>query len=123
MAARVTLDWPDARDDLRLQDARNFLDLARRTPGLTVDRAAGGAAAKGARGSGIEIGTFVMALATSGAITALIQILQHYFARNSKARVSFEAEGGAKMSISAQNMDPDEIEETARRLKAVFEAK
>ncbi|MEM7508892.1 MAG: hypothetical protein AAF415_19355 [Pseudomonadota bacterium] len=121
--AKVTLDWPGARDDLRLQEARDFLDLARRAPGLSLDRAVDAQPDPGSRGAGIEIGTFVMALATSGAITALIQVLQHYFSRNCKAEVSFESEAGAKMSISAKNMDPDEIEETARRLKAVFESK
>lgn len=101
--------------------ADTVLRLARDQPGLVVRRPAEAPPRPGEKGGAIEIGTLLLALVTSGAVTALINILQVQFGRSRKATVSFEAADGRKMSVAAENLGPAEIAETTARLRALFE--
>ena len=97
--------------------------LLRAAKGVEVSRPEDRPPERGEKGATIDLGTLVIALISSGAATALINVLQHYCGRNRSASVSFEAEDGRKMSVSHHNLSADEVEETTRRLAEIFESK
>ena len=121
MTVTVKIAAEGASSQAAQRRAEQFQDLVRRAAGLTIERAPDAPPQPGEKGAAFEIGAFVMGLATSGAITALVQVLSHYLGKARKTSVSFETPDGAKMSVSAENLAPDQVEETTRRLKAVFE--
>ena len=101
--------------------AQRLRQMADSHPGLEVSAPQTAAPAPGQKGGSLDLATFGLALVTSGAITALIQVLQHYLSRNKKASVSFEAPDGRKMSVSAENLTPEQLEQTTARLKTIFD--
>lgn len=104
------------------REAALFQDLVRRSSNISIERSPDAQTSPGQKGAEIEVGAFVMGLVTSGAVTALIQVLSHYLSKTRKTEVSFEAPTGEKMSVRAENLEPDQVEETTRRLKAVFDS-
>ncbi|HEU0223202.1 MAG TPA: hypothetical protein VFR34_13465 [Paracoccaceae bacterium] len=109
-----------SREDLH-REAQLFSRLAASQPDLAIRQPEDRAPRPGEKGTGLELGTLILALVTSGAVTALINILQAHFGRNQKATLTFEAADGRKMMVAAENMAPDRLAETTRALKAVFE--
>ncbi len=118
MSVLVELEVPAEQ---AAQEGAAFQKLVSFSSDLTLERSADAPPEPGQKGASIALGTFVMGLVTSGAVTALIQVLQHYLGRNRTASVSFTDANGSSMTVSAENLAPAELEETTRRLKAVFD--
>lgn len=111
----------DATPAERAAETEALLRLMRGLPGLDARRAEEAPPAPGERGGAVELGTILLALVTSGAVTALVNVLQARLGRARKASVTFEAADGRKMSVTAENLGAAEIAETTARLRAIFE--
>ena len=70
-----------------------------------------------AKGDPITIGTLVLTFFSSGAAIALIEVLKTYFGRASNLTIDIKRPDGHQVNISAQNMKPEQIENTVARLK------
>jgi hypothetical protein len=66
----------------------------------------------GAKGDPITVGTIALAFITSGAAVKLFGVLTSYFERNSSMQIELERDDGKNLSIRAENVRPDRIEET-----------
>lgn len=77
--------------------------------------------APGAKGDPITIGTLVLTFLTSGAAVALFEVLKAYFSREENLTIAFKKPDGSEVSVSAQNMEPDHIQETIAELKEILE--
>lgn len=71
----------------------------------------------GAKGDTITVGTLFLAFFSSGAAVALIGVLKSYFDRASNLTIDIKRPDGHQVNISAQNMKPEQIENTVVRLK------
>jgi hypothetical protein len=74
-------------------------------------------ATPGAKGDAINIGTLILTFFSSGAAVALIGVLKSYFDRASNLTIDIKRPDGTQFNISAENMKPEQIENTVARLK------
>lgn len=72
---------------------------------------------RGAKGDPITVGALVLTFFSSGAAVALIEVLKSYFGRVSNLTIDIKRPDGFQVNISAQNMKPQQIENTVARLK------
>ncbi|MBO6503633.1 MAG: hypothetical protein JJ850_13480 [Kordiimonadaceae bacterium] len=68
-------------------------------------------AAEGHKGVEVELGTLLLAAFTSGAVTAMIEVVKAYVARNKSFSVEVEGKGGQSVKISAENIESAELKE------------
>ena len=73
-----------------------------------------------AKGDPITVGTLVLAFFSSGAAVALIGVLKSYFDRASNLTIDIKRPDGHQVNISAQNMKPEQIENTVARLSGLL---
>lgn len=79
-----------------------------------------GEAAAGERGDPVTLGMIALSFISSGAAVALFQIVKAYFERDRTLELAFERPDGQTMSIKAENMDPDRIDEAIAMAKTFF---
>ena len=77
-------------------------------------------AGAGTRGAELMIGEVALAVLSSGAAVALINVLRSYFDRSSSRELEFERSDGNKLKISTRNVHADEIEQTFDRAREFF---
>src|SRR3954453_8069610 len=61
--------------------------------------------APGERGEPITLGVFVLALVTSGAVTAAIQCFKAYLSRERTLSIKLTRADGTQVEVTARNMD------------------
>ena len=110
----------DGSDPADIYDETNmFSRLAETQPDISVSRVEEATPLPGQKGAEIELGTMLVALVTSGAVTALINVLKVYFDRDKSVSVEIENPDGRKIKFSANNMKPERLQETLASLKTV----
>jgi hypothetical protein len=77
-----------------------------------------GSASLGEKGEPITIGVIVLSLITSGAAVALFNAMSAYFARTRKLIFSLKKANGETISITSENISPQEREQTLKQLQA-----
>lgn len=77
--------------------------------------------APGAKGDPITVGMLALTFLSSGAAVALIEVLKTYFGRVSTLAIEVKHPDGSQVSISAQNMKPEQMQETVTRLSSLLE--
>lgn len=68
------------------------------------------APAPGERGGEIAFGTILLAALSSGAVTALIELVRARIGRDKRIKFDLERADGQILRLDAQNMTPEEIE-------------
>ena len=77
----------------------------------------------GAKGEPITIGVLILSfLSSGGAAVALIGVLKTYFDRVSNLTIEVKRPDGSQVSISAQNMKPEQIEDTIACLSSLLKS-
>ncbi|WON72890.1 effector-associated constant component EACC1 [Nitrosospira sp. Is2] len=75
----------------------------------------------GAKGASSILGEIVLTLFSSGgAAVALIGVLKAYFDRASNFTINIKRPSGPEITISAQNMKPEQIDNTIARVNDLF---
>lgn len=75
----------------------------------------------GAKGEPITMGVLILSFLSSGGVAvALIGVLKSYFDRVSNLTIEVKRSDGSQVSLSAQNMKPEQIEDTVARLSSVL---
>lgn len=75
----------------------------------------------GAKGDPITIGTLALSFLSSGAAVALFEVLKTYIGRVSNLAIEVKRPDGSQVSISAQNMKPEQLQDTVARLRGLLE--
>ncbi len=79
-----------------------------------------GEARAGERGDPVTLGMIALGFINSGAAVALFQVIKAYFERDRSLEMAFERPDGRTMSIKAENMDPNRIDEAIKMAQAFF---
>ena len=74
----------------------------------------------GARGEPITLGLLALTFLSSGAAVAMFQVLKAIFERNAGVEMSFERADGRKLSIKAENVRPEQLDETMALAREFF---
>ncbi len=74
----------------------------------------------GERGDPITLGAIALSVITSGTAVALFQVMKAYFERDESLEMAFERPDGRKLTIKAENMSAQRIDETVAMAKAFF---
>lgn len=77
----------------------------------------GGSMVLGEKGDPVTIGVLVLSFITSGAAVALFKVMSAYFARTRKLVFSLKKANGDEISITSENMSPQEREQTLKQLQ------
>ena len=72
------------------------------------------------RGDPVTLGTIALSFISSGAAVALFQIIKAYFERDRSLEMAFERPDGRKLTIKAENMSAERIDDTMTLAKAFF---
>jgi hypothetical protein len=76
----------------------------------------------GVKGTSSILGEIALTLLSSGgAAVALIGVLKAYFDRASNFSINIKRPDGPEITISAQNMKPEQIENTVARINDLFQ--
>ncbi len=81
-----------------------------------------GAPEKGARGEPITLGLIALALLKSQSLVAFFNVLKSYFDREPSLLIDIQREDGAKITISAKNIQPQQIDDTFNKAKEFLQA-
>ena len=79
-----------------------------------------GATRPGERGDPVTLGAIVLSVITSGTAVALFQVIKAYFERDESLEMAFEGPEGRKLTIKAENMSAERIDETIAMAQAFF---
>lgn len=122
MSFCVSLASPelDAEDLQAL--TREFCNTANRENDLQAEMAYGTAAPGTRAAELVQVGNLALTFLTSGAAVALINVCKSFFERSSSLEMSFEREGGKKISIKAQNLTSNQIDKTLQTMREFFGA-
>ncbi len=74
----------------------------------------------GERGDPITLGAIALSVITSGTAVALFGVIKAYFERDKSLEMAFERADGKKMTIKAENMSAERIDETMAMAQAFF---
>lgn len=72
------------------------------------------------RGDPVTLGAIALGFVTSGAAVALFEVIKAYFERDESLEMSFERPDGRKLTIKAQNMSSERIDESVALAQAFF---
>ena len=72
---------------------------------------------KGARGEPITLGLIALTLLKSQSLVVIFNLLRSYFDREPSLDVVIQREDGAKITINARNIQPQQIDETFNKAK------
>jgi hypothetical protein len=72
----------------------------------------------GVKGDPITIGVLALSFLSSGAAVALIEVLKTYLGRASSLTFEAKRPDGSQMKISAENMKPEQMQDTVARLSS-----
>lgn len=75
----------------------------------------------GERGDPVTIGAIALSVITSGTAVALFQVIKAYIERDESLEMAFERPDGRKLTIKAENMSTERIDETVAMAKAFFD--
>lgn len=81
-----------------------------------------GDAAPGAKGDAVTIGTLALTFLSSGAAVALFEVLKTYFAREPSLEIAIKRPDGAEVTVSAQNLAPEQLHDTMERMRKLVES-
>lgn len=120
MANTILSVSSDRLDSLALQHLT--ADLSRDINGETDITATTpqGKSEDGAKGEPITIGVILLAFLTTGTAVALLNVIRAYFERDSMLKVEFQREDGRRLSISAENVNSSQIDQTMVLAKNFF---
>jgi Effector Associated Constant Component 1 len=97
--------------------SREFASDVARLSGVVSHTPPAAAPEPGKRGDPITMGAIVIAAVSgSGALTALVNTISSYLARDHRTEVEIQTPDGRKVRISSQAFKPAELEETLRPL-------
>ncbi len=74
----------------------------------------------GTKGDLIAVGTLLLTFLTSGAAVAMFGVLKSYFERSSSLEMEFQREDGKKLAIRAENLQPEQIDQTINLAREFF---
>lgn len=74
----------------------------------------------GERGDPVTLGAIALGFITSGAAVALFQVVKAYFERDETLELSFERSDGRKLTIKAENISAERIDESVAMAQAFF---
>ena len=74
----------------------------------------------GERGDPVTLGAIALSVITSGTAVALFQVIKAYFERDESLEMAFEGPDGRKLTIKAENMSAERIDETIAMAQAFF---
>jgi len=74
----------------------------------------------GNKGDLIDAGKMILNFVTSNTAGALVGVLKSFFDRTSNFSVDIKRPDGSQINISAQNMKPEQIEDTVARLNGLL---
>jgi hypothetical protein len=110
----LTLSLPGIPDARLAQLTRDLeRDLSR--AGIQA-RPAGAPLAPGERGDPITLGVLVLALITSGAVTAMIECFKAYFSRERTLTIKFTDTDGTPVEVTRRNVDTPAVREALQRI-------
>ena len=97
--------------------SREFSSDVARLSGVVSRTPPAAATEPGKKGDPITLGAIVIAaVAGGGALTALVNTIGSYLARDRRTEVEIQTPDGRKVRISSQAFKPVELEETLRPL-------
>jgi hypothetical protein len=112
----LTLSLPGIPDARLAQLTRDLeRDLSR--AGIQA-RPVGAPLAPGEKGGPITLGVLVLALITSGAVTAMIECFKAYFSRERTLTIRFTDVDGAPVEVTGRNVDTPTVREALQRIAA-----
>jgi hypothetical protein len=75
----------------------------------------------GAKGDLITVGVLALSFLSTGAAVALIEVFKTYLGRVSNLAIEVKRPDGSQVSISAQNMKPEQMQDTVTRSSSLLE--
>jgi hypothetical protein len=73
-------------------------------------------AVQGDKGEPITLGVLVLALVTSGAVTAAIECFKAYLSRERTLTIKFKHAGGTQVEVTGRNVDTPAVREALERI-------
>jgi hypothetical protein len=75
----------------------------------------------GVRGEPITLGLLALTFLGGGSAVALFNVFKSYFDRESSLKLDLQREDGTTLTINAQNMKPEQIEDTLTKFEKFLE--
>jgi hypothetical protein len=117
----IQIGGPGASGAL-LQETLLLQRLLSARPDLSVRRPDDAPVAPGERGGVLALGRLLLSVIDAEAVTPLLDGLKVYLSRSPDLSITLTGASGEKIEVKAVNVAPDQIVETARRLRALLEA-
>jgi Effector Associated Constant Component 1 len=99
--------------------SREFASDVARLSGVVSHAPPAAAPEPGKRGDPITLGAIVIAAASGGALTALVNTIGSYLSRDRRTEVEIQTRDGRKVRISSQMFKQKEMEELLRQSLAM----
>ena len=123
MAALLQIENVDTPDAVLQQEAILLGRLLAAQPELVVAYPDAGPIAPGERGGVLQLGRLLLSVIAPEGIDVLVEGLKLYTERSPEFSIAVTNEGGAKIEITARNLSPERVAETADRLRALLAAR
>jgi hypothetical protein len=120
MAAVLQIEGTEASLGALQNEAMLLSGLLAAQPDLVVARPEEAPIEPGQRGAVLEVGKLLLSFVAPGGVETLIEGLKLYVARSPEFTIAVTGESGAKIEVTARNMSPDRIVETAGQLRALL---
>jgi hypothetical protein len=120
MAAVVQIEGASASDVALQQEAMALARLLQMQPELAVELPDAGPIAPGQRGGLLGVGRLLLSTLAPEGVQALIEGLKLYVARSPEFTIAVTGESGARIEVSARNLAPEAIAETAGKLRELL---
>jgi membrane-associated two-gene conflict system component 1 (EACC1) len=120
MTVELQIASPAASEATLLRETLLLQRLLSGQPDLTIQRPEDAPIAPGERGGVLALGRLLLSVIDAEAVTPLIDGLKVYLARSSDLSITLTGAKGDKIEVKAVNVAPDQIVETARRLRALL---
>lgn len=77
----------------------------------------------GTKGDPVTIGTIILTLIGSGGVAVtLINVLKSYIERGQHLKINIKGKNGETIEVSADNLRPEQIEQTAKLINNILSA-
>jgi hypothetical protein len=123
MAVLLQIENADTPDAVLQQEAMLLGRLLAAQPELVVAYPDAAPIAPGERGGALQLGRLLLSFIAPEGIEVLVDGLKLYVERSPEYSIAVTNEGGAKIEITARNLTPERVVETAGQLRTLLAAR
>lgn len=92
-------------------------DAAQEGVGIEAVVTSGSSAPSGSRGDTVTVGTFAMALVTSGSVVALFNILKSYLERSEELSIELVRANGSPVKLAMKNVSLEKFQAVIKEIE------